>query len=45
MKNIRVKPKHPVLLLSNVYNPLTPLENGIEVLQENFPKGDVGLGL
>ena len=41
----RVKPKHPVLLLSNVYDPITPLENGVETLRKSFPKGDAGLGI
>ena len=42
---IRVKPKHPVLILSNVYDPITPIENGVETLRNSFSKGDAGLGI
>ncbi|KII86940.1 hypothetical protein PLICRDRAFT_274828 [Plicaturopsis crispa FD-325 SS-3] len=40
-----VKPKHPVLLLSNINDPITPIENGIEILQKSFEHGHAGLGI
>jgi hypothetical protein len=42
---VRVKPKHPVLILSNEYDPITPIENGVETLRNSFLKGDAGLGI
>jgi hypothetical protein len=45
LRVVRVKPKHPVLILSNVYDPVTSIENGIEVLHKSFSKGDAGLGI
>lgn len=41
----RVKPKHPVLILSNMNDPITPLENGRQALENSFEKGDAGLGV
>jgi len=43
--DFRVRPKHPILLLSNVYDPITPIENGFETLRTSFSKGDAGLGI
>ncbi|KZP14811.1 hypothetical protein FIBSPDRAFT_101299 [Athelia psychrophila] len=40
-----VKPKHPVLILSNQYDPVTSIENGYRILKNIFAEGDAGLGI
>ncbi|KAF7972928.1 hypothetical protein HWV62_16588 [Athelia sp. TMB] len=39
------KPKHPVLILSNEYDPVTSIENAYRMLENTFAKGDAGLGI
>jgi hypothetical protein len=43
--SIRAKPKHPILILSNLYDPVTSIENAYEILSNSFSRGDAGLGI
>ncbi|KAF7970893.1 hypothetical protein HWV62_22646 [Athelia sp. TMB] len=43
--NFSAKPKHPVLILSNEYDPVTSIENAYRMLENTFAKGDAGLGI
>ncbi|KZP14819.1 hypothetical protein FIBSPDRAFT_796394 [Athelia psychrophila] len=40
-----VKPKHPVLILSNEYDSVTSIANAYKILENTFAKGDAGLGI
>lgn len=41
----RARPKHPILLLSNLHDPVTSIENSYSALRNNFLHGDAGLGV
>lgn len=41
----RAHPKHPILLLSNVHDPVTSIENSHLTIANSFAKGDAGLGI
>lgn len=41
----RARPKHPILLLSNVHDPITSIENSHLTIANSFAKGDAGLGI
>jgi hypothetical protein len=39
----RAKPKHPILIMSNKHDPMTSLNNALEMFQKGFARGDAGL--
>ncbi|KZP19422.1 hypothetical protein FIBSPDRAFT_567283 [Athelia psychrophila] len=43
--NFSAKQKHPILILSNEYDPVRAIENGHKILEKSLAKGDAGLGI
>lgn len=41
----RARPRHPILLLSNVHDPVTSIQNSYLTIANSFVKGDAGLGI
>jgi len=45
VRDYKVTPKHPVLLLANEHDPVTSIENAYEIMEHSYPEGAVGLGI